>query len=57
MFRKKTNGWSAKLQLIVQGPNEGPVIITAEYPDTTREMATGLQDKLAQLGIQLNAGK
>jgi len=47
-------GWSAKLTLEVKGPKEGPVVVTVDYPDTTKEVAVGLQNKLAQLGLQLN---
>lgn len=46
--------WYAKIELTVIGPNEGPVKAEVEYQATTREFATGLQDKLAQLGIELN---
>ncbi len=50
----KEKGWKAKLVLTVKGPDEGAVVATLEYEDTSREMATGLQDKLAELGIALN---
>ena len=46
--------WNAKITLEVQGEKEGAVIVSVEYQDTTREMAVGLQNKLLQLGIDLN---
>ena len=49
-------GWKAKLTLEVKGPAEGAVKVTVEYEDTTKEVAVGLQNALAQLGLTLNKG-
>lgn len=48
--------WKVKLTLDVQGPKEGAVVSTIEYTSTTKEMALLLQNKLAQLAIDLNKG-
>jgi hypothetical protein len=47
-------GWYVKLTLEVKGPDEGPVTATVEYADTTKQLAKGLQDKLALLSLDLN---
>ena len=47
-------GWYAKLTLEIKGPKEGPVTVSVEYVDTIRKVAVGLQNKLAELGLQLN---
>ena len=51
------NGWNVELVLTVRGPKEGAVIASIEYKDTTKEMAIGIQNKLAQMGIELNTIK
>ena len=57
MGDKKELGWRVELVLTVQGPKEGAVIGSIVYKDTTREVAEGIQNKLAQLGIELNTVK
>jgi len=54
MPEPEERGWRAKIVSETKGPKEGVVRITVEYEDTTRAMATGLQDKLAGMGIELN---
>ena len=48
------NGWYAKLTLVVKGPQEGPVTVGAEYDDTTKEVAVGLQNLLLTAGLEAN---
>ena len=52
-----TEKWQAKISLEVKGPQEGPVVVTVEYNDTTRKMCESLQNSLAKLGLELNKAK
>ena len=47
-------GWGVKLMLVSWGPKEGPVIAQLDYPNTTKEVVKGIQDKLAAAGLELN---
>ena len=52
-----TEVWSAELVLTVRGPKEGPVTVRVSYDGTTRKQCELLQNSLADLAKQLNAGK
>ena len=44
---EKTANWYVKCELIVIGPDEGPVKASLEYEATTEEMAKQIQDDLS----------
>jgi hypothetical protein len=45
---EKAANWYVKCELIVIGPDEGPVKATLEYEATTEEMAKQIQSDLAE---------
>lgn len=50
----KSEGWRVKISLEVEGPKEGPQVITMELPDTTRVHAQGIQAYCTHLLTEIN---